>query len=144
MLYSPITNDYQCLRVSDNKTWWRQMWHSCFCHPQCHPLDKKKSEIYIYLTTTIPAKKVTKEWRVSPLPSPPYQMFSMTTRHNIHINVTLGHVHVTTVVVKKQKVLHIPSACSLSYSARKAHMLYHVVICGLYGSTIFFHIIIIS
>jgi hypothetical protein len=31
--------------------------------------------------------------------------------------------------------------CSLSYPARKAHAPYYIVICGLSGSTVFFHII---
>jgi hypothetical protein len=31
--------------------------------------------------------------------------------------------------------------CSLSYPARKAHARCYVVICGLFGCTVFFHII---
>ena len=32
-------------------------------------------------------------------------------------------------------------ACSLSYKARKAHAPYYIVICGVSGCTILFHII---
>jgi len=132
MLWSPVTKDYQCLRVSDHKTWWRHRWPSCLCHPQCYPLDKKKSEICI-LNHYYTSQKCEL--------SPTMQMLSFKTCHHIHINVTLWHVHETTIAVKKQLVLHIQSVCSLSCSACKAHVLYHVI-CGLYGSTIFFHIII--
>jgi hypothetical protein len=38
-------------------------------------------------------------------------------------------------------VLHILSVCMLNYPAQKPHALYYIVICGLSGSTIFFHII---
>jgi len=47
MLKSPVTKDYQCLSVSDHKTWWRHRWPSCLCHPQYHSIDKKKPEICI-------------------------------------------------------------------------------------------------
>jgi hypothetical protein len=53
----------------------------------------------------------------------------------------MRRVRVTTVEVEKQQVVHILSFCSLSYLARKAHAPYYIVICGLSGSNIFFHII---
>ena len=40
---------------------------------------------------------------------------------NVHINITLRRVHVTTVAVEKQKVLHILNVSSFSHRARKAH-----------------------
>jgi hypothetical protein len=40
---------------------------------------------------------------------------------NVHISITLRRVHVTTVAVEKQEVLHILSVSSLSHRARKAH-----------------------
>jgi hypothetical protein len=51
--------------------------------------------------------------------------------------------------MENQRVLHILSVCvcvcvcvcSLSYSGRKAHVPYYIVICGPSGSTIFYHII---
>jgi hypothetical protein len=57
-------------------------------------------------------------------------------------NVILMRVR-GTIVVEKEWVLHIPSVCvcSLSYAARNAHAPYYIVICGLCGCIIFFHII---
>jgi len=48
-------------------------------------------------------------------------------------NVTMTGVHVTNVVVVKQKVFHILSVCvwNLSYPACNAHALYYIVICSL-------------
>jgi hypothetical protein len=52
---------------------------------------------------------------------------------------------VTIVAMKKQQVLYILSecacGCSHSYPACKAHALYYIVITGLSGFRIFFHII---
>ena len=54
--------------------------------------------------------------------------------------VTMRRVRVTIVYVKKKQVLHILSVCvfSLSYPA---HMR-RTIICGVSGSTVFFHIIL--
>ena len=59
-------------------------------------------------------------------------------------NVTLRRVRFTIVAVEKQQVLHILSVClysCLSYLACKMHAPYYIVICGLSGSVVFFHII---
>jgi hypothetical protein len=60
----------------------------------------------------------------------------------VHINVTSRRVRVS-IVGKKKKQYYIfwKYVCSLSYPACKAHAPYYIVICGLPGSTIFFHII---
>ena len=57
-------------------------------------------------------------------------------------NVTFRRVLVTTVAVEKQLVLHILSVyvSSRSYAACKVHVTCCIVICGLSGSTMFFHI----
>jgi hypothetical protein len=62
-------------------------------------------------------------------------------RGNGRIDVTLRRVRVTIVAVEKPKVLHIPSVCSLSYPECKAHAPHYIVICGLSGCTIVYHII---
>ena len=57
-------------------------------------------------------------------------------------NVTLKHVHITTVAVEQQYVLHnLSTNFSLRYPASKAHALYYIVICGPSGYTAFFYII---
>jgi hypothetical protein len=40
---------------------------------------------------------------------------------------------------KETSITHSDCVCSLSYPACKAHAPYYIVICGLSGSTIFFH-----
>jgi hypothetical protein len=42
---------------------------------------------------------------------------------------------------EKQLVLYILDVCSHSYQACNVHAVYNIVVCGLPGSTIFFHII---
>ena len=58
----------------------------------------------------------------------------------MHHKATLRRVRVTILAVKKQQTLHTLCGCSNGYPARNAHAPYHIVICGLSGSTIFFHI----
>jgi hypothetical protein len=51
-------------------------------------------------------------------------------------------VRVTIGAVKKQlSIIYFEYVCSFSYSSCKAHVPCYTFICGLYGSTIFFHII---
>ena len=69
------------------------------------------------------------------------------------IKVTLRCVHITAVIVEKQYVLHRLSVCvclcvcvcvcvcRLDYPVCKAHASYYIVVCGLSGFTVFFHII---
>jgi hypothetical protein len=57
------------------------------------------------------------------------------------IKVTLRSVRVTIVPVLKQYCLFRVCVCSLRYPACKVHAPYFIVICGLSGCTIFFHII---
>jgi hypothetical protein len=66
--------------------------------------------------------------------------FKPYTRQAKTANVTSRRVRVTIVAVEKQ-LLHMLSVCNLSYSAFKAHAPYYIAVCGLSGSTIFFHII---
>ena len=66
---------------------------------------------------------------------------SSVTRQAIIIYVTLRHIHITTIAVEKQYYIFWVRVCSLHYSAWNAHVPYYIVICGLFGSTIFFHII---
>ena len=42
---------------------------------------------------------------------------------------------------KAISITYSKCVCSLSYPTCKAHVLYYIVICGLPGSTIFFHTI---
>ena len=58
-------------------------------------------------------------------------------------NVTMRRVRLTIVAVETQKVLHILIKCILSYLPCKAYAAYclHIVICGMSGYTLFFHII---
>jgi len=69
-------------------------------------------------------------------------VYSVQDRHCTY-NVALRSVRVTIVTVESLQVLHILSVCvcSLSYPACNAHEPYFIVICGLSGCTIFFHII---
>jgi hypothetical protein len=55
-------------------------------------------------------------------------------------NVTFRRVHATIVVVEKQWVLHVLSVF-VALGILHAMRMRHIVICGLPGSTIFFHII---
>ena len=56
------------------------------------------------------------------------------------------NICITTVTTEQQYVSHIMSACvcSLSYTACKLHVLYHIVICSLSGCTVLFHIYLIN
>jgi hypothetical protein len=57
---------------------------------------------------------------------------------------TLRRVHITTVAIEKLQVLNIMNVClyhCLIYAAGKAHAPCYIVVCGLSGSTTFFHII---
>jgi hypothetical protein len=56
-------------------------------------------------------------------------------------NVQHRSFRLITVVMEKQRVLHILCVCSLSYPACKACALFYIVISGLSGSTVFLHII---
>jgi hypothetical protein len=62
---------------------------------------------------------------------------------NVHINIILKHICITTVATQKQEVLHILSVCvySLSYPVRNVRAPHYIVICGWYGYTAFFHTI---
>jgi hypothetical protein len=61
---------------------------------------------------------------------------------SLFMNVTLRRVCGTIVVGKSNKCYKFRvCVCSLSYPARKNHAPYHIVICGLLSSTVFFHII---
>jgi hypothetical protein len=64
------------------------------------------------------------------------------TTGNVCINLILRRVRVTIFVVERQELLHILSVCLYPNNpARKARAPYYIVICGLSGPTIFFHII---
>ena len=68
------------------------------------------------------------------------------TRQATYCNVTLRRVRVSSVMVQKQYVLgtviaYVSVVCGLSYQTCNGHAPYCIVICGLSGSTIFFHII---
>jgi len=52
-------------------------------------------------------------------------------------NVTLRRVHVTVVAMEKQSVLHILCVCVWPWPARKGPAPCFVVVCGLFGCTIF-------
>jgi hypothetical protein len=56
-------------------------------------------------------------------------------------NVTLRRVCVTSCRVKAACITFSECVCSLSYPACKAHAPYYIVICGMSGSTVVFHII---
>jgi Mn2+/Fe2+ NRAMP family transporter len=63
--------------------------------------------------------------------------FNMHNTRNVHINVTLRHVRLTTVAVESNKYyIFYVCVCSFSYPACKAHALYYVI-CGLSGSNMF-------
>ena len=55
----------------------------------------------------------------------------------------MRRVRLTIVAVETQQVLHILIKCILSYLPCKAYAAYclHIVICGMSGYTLFFHII---
>ena len=59
---------------------------------------------------------------------------------NIHINVTLRRVRVIIVAVEKKNYKFWVYVCSLRYLACKARAPYYIIICSLFGCTIFFHI----
>jgi hypothetical protein len=42
---------------------------------------------------------------------------------------------------KATSITYSECVCNLSYPAHSAHALYYIVICGLFGYTIFFHIV---
>jgi hypothetical protein len=61
---------------------------------------------------------------------------------NVSINIKMRSVRVTIVVVEQQEVIHIMGVyLQPSYSVCNAHAPYLIVICGLSGSMVFFHII---
>jgi hypothetical protein len=60
---------------------------------------------------------------------------------NVRINVTLRRFRVTIVTVENQYVLIILGLSVVSFPAYKVHAPYYIVICGLSGSTNFFHVI---
>jgi hypothetical protein len=55
--------------------------------------------------------------------------------------IKLRRVRVTVVTVQQLEVIYILCTCSLSYPAFKVHAPYYIVVYGLSGSTIFFHVI---
>ena len=55
-------------------------------------------------------------------------------------NVTLRRVRATIVALEGQQVLHRLSVCFLAFVTQHAMRNSHIVICGLSGSTVFFHI----
>jgi len=57
-------------------------------------------------------------------------------------NVTKRRVRVTIIATEQQRVVHtLVCVCSLSYPPCKVHVPYYTIICGLSGSTTFFHAI---
>jgi hypothetical protein len=60
---------------------------------------------------------------------------------NARTDVTLRRARATTVAVKNKKVLPILSVSFVALDTQHAMRMCHIVICGLSGSTIFFHII---
>jgi hypothetical protein len=60
----------------------------------------------------------------------------------LRINATLRRVRVTIIIVKKAtSFTYYACVCSLRYQQCSAHALYHII-CGLSGSSTFFHIIV--
>jgi hypothetical protein len=59
----------------------------------------------------------------------------------VRTNVTMRCVRVTSDAVEKQYYIFRAPACSLSYAACKVHIPYYILICGLSGSIMFFHIV---
>ena len=55
--------------------------------------------------------------------------------------VTIWRFRATIVAVEKQELYIVECVCSLRYSGCNAHAPYCIVICGLSGSTIVFHIV---
>jgi len=74
---------------------------------------------------------------------PPFST-SVNKTGNVRINITLRRVRVTIIAVEKQEVLYILSASAACYAACKAHVPHYIVIFGLSGHTIFFHITCMS
>ena len=60
---------------------------------------------------------------------------------SVRKSAILRRLRLTIVATEKQYYVFWVCVCSLSYPARKAHATYYIVICGLSGSTVFFHII---
>ena len=62
---------------------------------------------------------------------------------NVHLNMTLGRILMSTVAVEMQYVLHMARVCfcSLNYPTRRAHAPSYVVTCGLSVSTTISHFI---
>jgi len=58
---------------------------------------------------------------------------------NVLVNITCRRVHVTKVAVKK--AINITYSERLSVASRKVNAPYHIAICGLSDSTIFFRIV---
>jgi len=56
-------------------------------------------------------------------------------------NVTVMHVRVTFVAVENNKYLIFPVCVFGALGIRREMRTCHIVICGLFGSTLFFHII---
>ena len=58
---------------------------------------------------------------------------------NVHTNVTLRRTCVTIVAGQSTKCSYSECICSISYPGCKAHGPYYIIICGLFGSTIFYY-----
>ena len=69
-------------------------------------------------------------------------IYYLTSQKKYRYNVTMRHVRLTKIVVSSRKysILRV-CVCNLIYPASKELVPYHIGICGLSGSTIFFHII---
>jgi hypothetical protein len=60
---------------------------------------------------------------------------------NVRITLTLKRVRVAIVVVEKQKNITYSKCVFVALGIQHAMRMHRIVICGLFGSIIFFHII---
>jgi hypothetical protein len=71
-----------------------------------------------------------------------FRQFLVNKTGNVLIIIIIRRIRVTIVAVKKRpSITHYECVSSLSYPPCKAHAPYYIAICGLPGSTVFFHII---
>ena len=68
-------------------------------------------------------------------------LYSVNKTGNLHIKITLKHVRGTVVAVRKTISITYSVCVCVSLGIQHSVRMRHIVICGMLGCTVFFHII---